>query len=379
MSKKFCPQCGAVADEKALFCSSCGSKLPELPKVCPGCGTPFADGARFCAICGTPLGAQASPLPQTPSAPAVTASPVAPPSPQPYPRYEKGMTAEVNGKEFIANESGVLERQENGVNFVEAGSFFRNQQAPAQTAGAMPTPPKGQAAPPVREPIPPQPTAWETPQNIPSPPPVAAPMSSPDNWPPAPAEAPKNAPPVDNWGTNNRPNAYPPSSPNPYNAPPSGPAVGQSMPYTNGEAYPSPSQWSHNGNERQPDNFGQPAAAPQPPRSAWSSPAETIIPPADEDEEYEEEEESGVHPLAFLAGKKRSEKQNKPKKAQREAEQYDQFQHQVNGDGYYNDRRPIDDELFEDDRRKVPWLSIVGIVAGVSALAYFVIQLQNLI
>ncbi|WP_296894028.1 M48 family metallopeptidase [uncultured Methanobrevibacter sp.] len=53
-NKKYCQNCGAIADSEDKFCTSCGAKF-EIELKCPNCGALVEDGDSFCTNCGNKL------------------------------------------------------------------------------------------------------------------------------------------------------------------------------------------------------------------------------------------------------------------------------------------------------------------------------------
>ncbi len=52
--KKYCQQCGAMADESDKFCTNCGAKFDEELK-CSNCGATVNEGDSFCTNCGNKI------------------------------------------------------------------------------------------------------------------------------------------------------------------------------------------------------------------------------------------------------------------------------------------------------------------------------------
>ena len=53
-NKKYCQNCGAVADSSDRFCTNCGAKF-EIELYCPNCGASVGSGDSFCTNCGNKL------------------------------------------------------------------------------------------------------------------------------------------------------------------------------------------------------------------------------------------------------------------------------------------------------------------------------------
>ena len=49
--KKYCQNCGAVADIGDKFCTTCGAHF-DVELKCSNCGAPIGDGDAFCMNCG---------------------------------------------------------------------------------------------------------------------------------------------------------------------------------------------------------------------------------------------------------------------------------------------------------------------------------------
>ena len=53
-NKKYCQNCGTVADLSDRFCTNCGAKF-EVELKCPNCGASVGSDDSFCTNCGIKL------------------------------------------------------------------------------------------------------------------------------------------------------------------------------------------------------------------------------------------------------------------------------------------------------------------------------------
>lgn len=121
-----------------------------------------------------------------------------------------------------------------------------------------------------------------------------------------------------------------------------------------------------------------------------TSPPPVIVPPAQEEDDLADAVEEGVdvRPPAANRGlfkKNGGADKTKHKKARKDdADEEEQrkarlFKEKVNGDGYYDDRRPIDDELTPDELRKGLIFRMVLGAIGILLFALILIQLQRML
>lgn len=126
---------------------------------------------------------------------------------------------------------------------------------------------------------------------------------------------------------------------------------------------------------------------------AWANngmPTGWAPPPAPEGhgaDNYEDEDEDEAHvsPMDYLA-QRQSRKPGKSNKRARgkgpsdeEAKKRKKFKDLANIDGYYNDRRPLDNEEDLDMGRNIAWVPLVLGVTGIALFAFVAIQLQGLL
>lgn len=117
--------------------------------------------------------------------------------------------------------------------------------------------------------------------------------------------------------------------------------------------------------------------------NGWQAPAAPDGQGADNYDD-EDEEEDRISPMDYLAqrnSEKGIAKQRPGKKAQDEdaKKKKKKFDALVNGDGYYDDRKPVDDDEVYDTGRHVQWIPLVLGVVGILVFAVIAIQVQGLL
>lgn len=147
-------------------------------------------------------------------------------------------------------------------------------------------------------------------------------------------------------------------------APQWGPSEGQA-----GAWGPNPGAWGNNGT---PAGWG---AAPAPDSQDAGDYAEAP---------EEDEEEDHVSPMDYLAqqqDEKKSGKRIRRRKppADEDDKKRKKFKDLANMDGYYDDRRPLDNEEALESGRNIAWVPLILGVIGIGLFAFVVIQLQSLL
>lgn len=87
------------------------------------------------------------------------------------------------------------------------------------------------------------------------------------------------------------------------------------------------------------------------------------MPPASEEEEDEEETE-----IASGKGKKKVSKAD-----------LSRFQSIANDDGYYDDRRPLDEDTYFGSRRNIQWVPLLLGIGGIVLFVLVVLGIQSML
>lgn len=398
-----CPECGHENLPGAKFCNECGYKFPVTPQpvYCPQCGLENPPGAKFCNECGQPLQkkqdvqqqqqhssasiTQGDPAPtpreDTESKPTVSAPTAHPPQADNVQKSQErthgfpfiGKKPQVAGAGQVlkdgalwnVGQDGVLYREENGQQLVDAESYFRAQQAQAAKAKAeaaeanvTPDSPVPTVAPaPPQQPVQQQPNNYDYNQ---------VPRQPVPSWTPSNAQAPI---PSENYGSG----AYP------------GPQGAQN-------ALRDDVSSSEYDSDDDDDEQSEPQKKISKPRRR----KEKIRKNSASDDWDESEPPNAV--FSFLSNEKNragmdtehnhsgerydDERDEEPsrRKARKEKEgrapkKYD-FQEVANIDGYYDDRIPIDGGEFDTGPKKNV-LSTVLLIIGVVVVAGILIWVSR--
>ena len=291
-----------------------------------------------------------------------------------------------NGGKKSPNQEPASRVGPDGIEYVSADEFFAQQYAEKQARAQQP-----QAAPQAQ----PQPAPQAQPQAAPQAQPQAAPQAQPQPVPQAqPQAAPQAQPQAASWAQPQpapwaQPQPTPQAQPQqPWGVPPM--TEGQPSEGWSGQ----PQAWSLNQAPQWGPSEGQ-AGAWGPNPGAWGNngtPAGWGAAPAPDSQDAgdyaeapeEDEEEDHVSPMDYLAqqqDEKKSGKRIRRRKppADEDDKKRKKFKDLANMDGYYDDRRPLDNEEDLESGRNIAWVPLILGVIGIGLFAFVVIQLQSLL
>lgn len=345
MSKKFCPSCGFENGTDSKFCAQCGASLPDLERVCTNCHSVLAPNAQFCTNCGTRVAAQT----QQPQQPVPDARAAEPNIYQELDRMAPGDKTMRYGKEFTMRDDRVLSRtDEKGIESVDAASYFyamqkeRNHESP--TTQKSPE------------------TVGYTPSE-PAPPKEIQPL-----WDPAEEEQPL----WDPTEEDDQP-LWDPTEDDSETIP----VVPEQPVQINSS--PAPEYDDEKDAEAMGplDYLARMKKNPSP-----SDPA----PLDDNDEDGDDDDDEGEGPLAYLSKLKRNarsaastddehaedDEEDDDDSTSKKNSEAKRFQKIANSDGYYDDRRPFDEDFYFERKQSVQWvplvLGLIAIVLGAAAI-----------
>lgn len=419
MSNLYCPNCGTENASGARFCNACGASLAASPK-CRNCGADIVPGVAFCSACGYRLAQAPPPKTQTSKGEPqkepgkgtfnqfLNAFVGQNPNPAPTPQGGPDDVEYVSAEEFFAQQYAEKQAREQSANPQQQVSppETRPTQQPIHEQPQQPMP---QA--PVRDVPPPEPHPGQVQpgqEHIQTSPPQSAPQASFQSpapggthtgqphagvpgQEPAPFDAPTGQPQACAWGT------PPPGwgaahhtggvQPNGQPMPGAGQAPGGwggQQPMWNYSPQAQAPQWA-------PPEAQQTGWAPNPGAwsnngipTGWTPPSAPAGQGADNYEDEDEDEENDhVSPMDYLAqrqSKKGKLKRNTRSKApSAENNKRKKFQELANVDGYYNDRRPLDNEEDLEAGRNIAWVPLILGIIGIGLFAFLAIQLQGLL
>lgn len=116
--------------------------------------------------------------------------------------------------------------------------------------------------------------------------------------------------------------------------------------------------------------------------AGWTPPTAPEREGAD-DYDDEDEEDDRISPMDYLVSRQKENgglKGHRQKKSADEGEKKKRkkFKDLANADGYYDDRRPVDDDEMYDTGKHIQWVPLILGIAGIAIFAIVAIQLQGL-
>lgn len=436
--EQICPQCGHVSPAGSKFCNECGYRFPppNVPVYCPACGLENPPNSKFCNECGTPLSiAQSKPVPPPPvvesaasappertqpsastyaqecrpsqqaptSAPKTTQPPAPPPqvsaappdtqtdgatdSGQQKPKFfgkkDKHLSpgqVMKNGQIWNVGPDGVLYREENGEQFVDAESFFEAQQARKAQAEAVPV----DTAPATPEPEPEQPK-YETQPHVVEPTQPVYPAQNDEPFSPPQPQQPWPQPQPPDWSPEYRQQNgayapdyegqwFPPSQQNQPRVtheytPTYSEQTPQQAPYRGEAYYESPNEGPRGRNSRSKRGKRRRDDEDEDEQSEIFSFLQNGR-NSQREAEYEDEPSDYRRQDDSPRSKRKREKEEKPPKLD--------FRSIANADGYYDDRMPIDNGDYDSGPKK-NWLPTILMIVGIIVVAGILIWAQSII
>ena len=348
MSQSFCPSCGFANDDISKFCSQCGTPMPPRQNKCPHCSAVIASNAVFCTSCGQkvaePPANKQVPQPETRQNINEILSQMSPGDK--VMRYGKEFTMGEDGKLYCIDERGNVG--------VDAASYFAvmKKEQEARKAAQAAQQPNNVESTPVSRPTPPPPPPAET-----------QPL-----WDPASETQPL-------WDPATEVQSAPPVTASP----------------------PSPHHTTEYVHAQQTAPAPTPVQAPNMPSQEQAP----VAPVVKETDGMAPEDVEMLDPLTYLAGRNAPAAQSGA--AQRTArmrnDDYDdddededdeddevtnlknkakRFQSIANSDGYYDDRRPFDEEFYFESKKSIQWVPLFLGVAAIILCAVAFLYLRSM-